>query len=111
MKDEFKTASDWTLDMVRKNGTYVAAFLTSSYIYYHWDHMRPICTDETFDQICKELLEKWDEIEHKHKHLISKDDLRVGSGFSLKESDYPSIVATVALSMSNRRLTIPDWRR
>jgi hypothetical protein len=42
------------------------------------------------------LLDKFDEIEHRHKHLISKDDLAAGTGYTLTKKDYPQIVIGAA---------------
>lgn len=52
-------------------------YLMCSYAYYVEDD--PILNDLMFDQMAKDILEHWDEIEHFHKHLISKDDLEAGS--------------------------------
>jgi hypothetical protein len=55
-----------------------------------------VIDDAEFDKICKDLLEEWDDVEHMHKHLISKEDLKAGTGYTLKAKDYPEIVKSVA---------------
>lgn len=62
-------------------------YLMHSYLYYVEDN--PIVSDSEFDHICKMLLEKWDNVEHFHKHLINKDDLFAGTGYAL---EYPERV-------------------
>jgi hypothetical protein len=64
-------------------------FLMSSYLYYHKNES--MFSDEYYDALAKELLLKWDEVEHPHKHLIEVDDLMAGSMYKLKELDYPSM--------------------
>jgi len=64
-------------------------YLLASYAYYHLDD--PILSDAAFDDIAKKLLDKYETIEHRHKHLITKGDLRAGS-LLLTKSEYPSIV-------------------
>lgn len=73
-------------------GQLVAHFLMASYLYYRYD--TSVIPDSDFDSICKRLLEEWDQIEHPHKHLISRGDLEAGSGFALK--DYPAMVQGAA---------------
>lgn len=60
-------------------------YLFFSYSYYK---MNISCvSDEIFDDMCKTLLEKWDEVTHKYKNLISKEDLEAGTGYAIQ---YPS---------------------
>lgn len=106
----YPKSHDWTREEIKNDNMLVVAFLTSSYIYYHKPHMRPICSDVTFDWICRELLAKYDTIEHNELHLISKEDLKAGSGFALRESDYGSQCKAAALSMSNLKLTLSCGR-
>lgn len=55
----------------------VPYYLMASYAYYKEDN--PIFSDAFFDEMGKTMLEIWDDIEHFHKHLISKGDLEAGS--------------------------------
>jgi hypothetical protein len=61
-------------------------YLMAAYAYYKQDE--PILTDAFFDAMGKTMLEVWDDIDHRHKHLITRDDLQAGSYLG----DYPSIV-------------------
>ena len=65
----------------------VPYYLMYSYLYYEKDS--PIISDAEYDTICKRLHDEWDNIEHYHKHIINKEHLVTGTGYSLK---YPTIV-------------------
>ena len=67
-------------------------FLAASYLYYILGEQPP-WTDTEYDMWCRELLDHWDEWDHAHKQLIEKGDLRAGTLYALKETDYsPGIV-------------------
>jgi hypothetical protein len=66
-------------------------YLMACYLYYVED--LSVLPDTQFDELCKDLLEHWDEITHFHKHLTTKEDLEAGTGFSIK---YPTIVVCAA---------------
>ena len=68
----------------------VAWFLMASLAYYWAD--TPIISDACFDGICQDLLSRWDEIEHQHKHLIDPEALRAGTGYYLEPSLYPWMI-------------------
>ena len=55
----------------------VPFYLMCSYAYYKLD--TPIISDHLFDDMSKRLLENYDEIEHWHKHLITRGDLEAGT--------------------------------
>jgi hypothetical protein len=76
------------------NNLLVQWYLILSYAYYIEDES--LVSDSEYDALCVRLLDKFDEIEHHHKHLISKDDLEAGTGFALARRDYPSIVIGAA---------------
>lgn len=57
-------------------------FLVASYLYYVRDES-PI-PDSVFDEVCRYLLDGWNDFDHPHKHLISKSDLKAGTGFAIK---------------------------
>lgn len=61
-------------------------YLMSAYAYYVEDD--PIISDSMYDNLAKKLLAHWDEVEHHHKHLISRDDLAAGTYLG----EYPSRV-------------------
>jgi len=71
----------------------VPIFLMSSYLYYEKDES--VLTDSQFDYLCKRLYDNWDKVEHMHKHLISKDDLKAGSGYGI---EYTNMIRGGAIS-------------
>ena len=76
------------------NNLLVQWYLILSYAYYIEDES--LVSDSEYDALCVRLLDKFDEIEHHHKHLISKDDLAAGTGYTLTKKDYPQIVIGAA---------------
>jgi len=64
----------------------IAKYLMCAYAYYVED--KPLVADHEFDSLAKHILENYDTIEHRHKHLITKEDLEAGSYLG----EYPSIV-------------------
>lgn len=62
-------------------------WLMASYAYYV--HDLSILTDETYDQLAKDMLARWGEIKHPHKKLITPDDLKAGTLYDKGEHDYP----------------------
>lgn len=71
------------------NNLLVAWYLSAAYAYYHLDE--PFLSDADFDKMAKILLENYDTVVHRHKYLITKEDLQAGS-LLLSEDDYPTIV-------------------
>lgn len=65
-------------------------YLILSYLYYIRDIN--IVGDHVFDNICVRLLSEWDNISHRHKHLICYESLKAGTGYYLTEDAYPEIV-------------------
>ena len=63
-------------------------YMISSYVYYQV--LDNIMSDEAYDYLCKRMLDKWDEIEHEHKRFVSREDLKAGTGYAIK--DYPDRV-------------------
>lgn len=61
-------------------------YLMAAYAYYKQDE--PILSDAFFDDMGKTMLEVWDDIDHLHKHLVTRDDLQAGTYLG----DYPSRV-------------------
>ena len=52
-------------------------YLMAAYAYYVEDN--PILSDNFFDKLANKMLDRWNEIEHYHKHYITEDDLRAGT--------------------------------
>ena len=71
----------------------VGRYLVHSYIYYHLDNS--VIADSEYDKMAKYILEHYDELDHPHKHLISKDALEAGT-MLLREDEYPTIVKDTA---------------
>ncbi|MCL4743775.1 MAG: hypothetical protein KJZ83_00020 [Burkholderiaceae bacterium] len=72
----------------------VAWWLMASYAYYIQD--MSIISDELYDRMAKDMLERWEEIRHPHKKLITVENLKAGSLYDLKSEDYPSMVKGAA---------------
>ncbi len=53
-------------------------------------------SDTAFDGLCKYMLKNYDTLEHVNKDLVTKDMLSAGSGYNLKESDYPLRVQVIS---------------
>lgn len=69
-------------------------FLMASYLYY--TRFQSPIPDAEYDAICKRLLAQWDDFEHQHKYLVTPDDLRAGTLYTLSEDDYPMMVRQAA---------------
>jgi hypothetical protein len=52
-------------------------YLMASYAYYKDDD--PIFSDSFFDNMGRTMYDRWDDIEHFHKDLITKSDLKAGT--------------------------------
>jgi len=65
----------------------VPYYLMASYAYYEKDD--PILSDDFYDKLAKNIIKQWDNIEHYHKHLLSKDMLEAGSYIG----KYPTIIS------------------
>lgn len=75
----------------------VPHYLMACFLYYVED--APLLSDALFDDMSKELLARWDGIEHFHKHLISVDDLRAGTGYAIQ---YPARVRGAARALKRK---------
>lgn len=71
----------------------VPYYLMASYAYYIQDD--PIFTDGFYDTLAKRILDNWDTITHRHRDVLSKDDLEAGSFLG----EYPSIVQGALASL------------
>lgn len=80
---------------VSQNGNMaIPWFLMTSYLYYR--HDVSLLSDELFDEMAKGMLTHWDALEHRHKALISIEDLRAGTGYALDWDALPGIVKAAA---------------
>lgn len=69
-------------------------YLMASYSYYIEDD--PILSDSLYDELAKRMLESWATLEHRHKGLITEDDLRAGTLLGVRE--YPGMVVEATKS-------------
>ncbi len=67
----------------------VAWILMSSYGYYTMPQNPSLLSDECFDNMCKWLLDNYDNVQHRFKHLITKSHLEAGSLYDVHAYDYP----------------------
>lgn len=88
----------------RNKNLSVSWYLMASYLYYH--RAESLLSDCRYDVLCKQILEWWDEIDHRHKYLLDRDSLKAGTGFYLREQDYPNI----AIDAACFNMGIPDLR-
>lgn len=72
--------------------TAIPYFLMASYLYYQKDIS--MFSDVRFDALCKWMESHWHLLTHQHKHLITLEDLRAGTGFGIKE--YPGMAIGAA---------------
>ena len=72
----------------------VPYYLMYSYAYYKENES--LVDDTEYDQICRELIEKWDTITHWHKPLLDLESLKAGTGYDIK---YPNRVVGAAIAL------------
>ena len=73
----------------------IAKYLMCSYAYYKLD--TNLISDHEFDQLGKDILANYDNIEHMHKHLVTKEMLNAGTYLG----DYPTMVRSATLNYIN----------
>lgn len=81
-------------DFKQNKASVFAWIVIASFLYYH--RYCSIFEDEDFDKMCSFALKNFDVMEHRLKHLVSKDDLRAGSLFALSVDKYPHGVVALA---------------
>lgn len=83
------------LDTWRTNpNMLVPYYLMHSYLYYEIHDT--IIDDIEYDELCKQLKDKWDSVEHFHKHLVDVQSLGAGTGYQLK---YNNRIASAAIEL------------
>lgn len=75
----------------------IARYLMCAYAYYVEDD--PLIPDSEFDQLGKDILQNYDNIEHMHKHLVTKKDLEAGTYLG----EYPALVKGAVRDYRNSR--------
>ena len=74
----------------------VQLYLMASFLYY--EHNISPLLDSEYDEVCKQLILKFHEIDHQHGYLIEKDALRAGTAYHLSSADYPTLVQIAAFA-------------
>ena len=69
----------------------VPYYLMYSYAYYKENES--LISDTEYDYICKQIIEKWDNITHWHKSLLTLAALKAGTGYDI---EYPNRVISAA---------------
>jgi len=69
-------------------------WLMASYAYY--DLHNPIMLDEEFDELTRFLKDRWDEVDHPHKGLVTESHLSATTGYDIH---YPTIVKHCVFSV------------
>ena len=64
----------------------IAKYLMCAFAYYQLD--TNLIPDSEFDQLAKDILANYDNIEHMHRYLVTKKDLDAGTYLG----EYPTIV-------------------
>lgn len=75
----------------------VPYYIMMAYRYYCKDD--PLVSDSLFDKTAKCLLKNWDNIDHYHKHYLSKDMLQAGTYIG----KYPTIARDSSYRFSKRQ--------
>ncbi len=78
---------------------YISYYLMASYLYYV--HDVPLLSDGMFDEICRYLLDHFDEIEHEHSHLIDPSMFTAGTGYSLEFQRFPTRTIAAAVTLAD----------
>ena len=79
----------------RSSNMLVPWYLMASYAYYVLD--TPILSDGCFDELCAQLDAEWDQVEHRDKGWIDRNDLAAGTRLSTL---YPSMAKGAASSLA-----------
>lgn len=96
---EDRSDTYWKLREEGKRDVFVAWYLMASVAYYHWNESW--IPDEDYDMLCFELYQKFEELNHPHKHLLDKEALLAGTGFHIKQYDYPLMTRRAAWRVLN----------
>lgn len=78
--------------------------LMASWLYYH--HDVSLFSDEFYDELAKAILDAWDDLEHMHKHLLTREMLEAGSLFQIKEAEYPAMTKGAASQIVRGQVTL-----
>ena len=73
----------------------IAKYLMCAYAYYVED--QPLISDSEFDELATFILKNYDAIDHPHKILVTKEDLKAGTYLG----DYPLMIKGAVRSFRN----------
>ena len=73
----------------------IAKYLMCSYAYYELN--TNLISDQEFDQLGKDIFANYDNIEHMHKHLLTKEMLDAGTYLG----EYPTMVRSATVNYIN----------
>lgn len=92
-----------------RSGLLVPWFLMASYLYYHYDVS--IMEDHEFDSLCSRLKSRWAFARgHQHSHLVRPEMLNQGTGYYLREQDYPLITRCAAWQLAKHLGLYSAWQ-
>jgi hypothetical protein len=77
----------------------VSWFLMASYLYYI--HDLPLISDGLYDNLGRALLHDFDEIEHQHQALLTKEALRAGTMHHIRADQYPLMTRAAAARLAD----------
>ena len=72
-------------------------YLMASYLYYQRDIS--LISDAEYDEMCRDILENYPRIEHRHKYLVDVDALAAGTGFQIDWQKAPRIIIGAAIGI------------
>lgn len=79
----------------------VPYYLMYSYAYYKENES--LIPDTEYDDICKQIIDKWDNITHWHKSLLTLDALKAGTGYDI---EYPNRVISAAKTLIEKEKNV-----
>lgn len=78
-------------------------YLEHSIRYYLFD--QPVIPDNEFDDICKTLLQFWNQFDHKYKYLTDQSALSAGTGYHISYDNAPPHILDLVRKYPNRPLS------
>ena len=85
------------------HGRVLSWYLMCSYLYYCLDFSA--VSDDVYDAMAKKLLSVWDDIDHPHKYLISKEDLAAGTLYGVSSLKYPLMIKNAAERVRDAKIS------
>ena len=67
----------------------------------------PIISDRLYDTLCADLRERWDDIDHPHKHFLDPHALKGRLGFTGGDDDWPKMVVGAAQCLQRETTPLP----